>query len=99
MTVDTVTDIARTTLMLIIRLSAPMLLTSMIVGLVISIFQTITSIQEQTLSFVPKLIVTFLALMLTGGWIYTELSDFTTEIFTHFSEYIGSGAIFYSLLK
>ena len=65
MSADKVIDISRETVMLILKLSAPMLLASLVVGLIISLIQTITSIQEQTLTFVPKLIVTMLMLVLT----------------------------------
>ena len=67
-------------LMLVIKMSLPVLLTSMIVGLIISIFQTVTSIQEQTLTFVPKVICVFLMIMLTGNWMMTELSGFITNL-------------------
>ncbi len=95
MTVDTIIDIARETLTLIIKCSAPMLLTSLIVGLVISIFQTITSIQEQTLTFVPKLLLTFLVIILTGGWIMTELAEFTRELFHNFRSYVTAAGMFF----
>ena len=64
MTVSDVTAIASDALFLIIKVSAPILLVSLIVGLIISIFQTVTSIQEQTLTFVPKIIAVFLTLIL-----------------------------------
>ncbi len=89
MTIDTIVDIAREAVMIILRISAPMLISSMVVGLVISIFQTVTSIQEQTLTFVPKLIVTLLALVLTGGWILSTIIEFTQNLFSNFSHYIG----------
>ena len=95
MSVDTVIDIARETLTLIIKCSAPMLLTSLIVGLVISIFQTIASIQEQTLTFVPKLLLTFLVIILTGGWIMTELAEFTTELFRNFRNYVTAAGMLF----
>lgn len=85
---DTVLDIARETVSLIVKLSAPLLLASLVVGLVISLIQTITSIQEQTLTFVPKLLVTMLVLILTGGWMLTVLSEFTIELFSGFGRYI-----------
>ena len=88
MSQDTVIDIARETVSLIIKLSAPMLLASLVVGLVISLIQTITSIQEQTLTFVPKLLVTMLMILLTGGWMMTILAEFTTELFSGFGDYI-----------
>ncbi|MCR4996791.1 MAG: flagellar biosynthesis protein FliQ [Butyrivibrio sp.] len=75
-------------LMLVIKMSLPVLLTSMIVGLIISIFQTVTSIQEQTLTFVPKVICVFLMIMLTGNWMMTELSSFITLIWSDFSKYV-----------
>ncbi|MDF2472623.1 MAG: putative rane protein [Anaerocolumna sp.] len=81
-------DIARQTLWLIIKVSAPMLLTSLIVGLIVSVLQTITSIQEQTLTFVPKLIAIFLIIMLFGNWILTEVRDFAVELITNFGYYI-----------
>ena len=62
-----VLDIAREALFLIIKVSTPLLLISLIIGLVVSIFQTVTSIQEQTLTFVPKILVVFLGIMLLGG--------------------------------
>ena len=75
-------------LMLIIRMSLPVLLTSMIIGLVVSIFQTVTSIQEQTLTFVPKVIGVFLMIMLLGNWMMTELSGYITNLWSDFSKYV-----------
>lgn len=89
MTIDTVVDIARETLWVIVKVSAPMLGISLIVGLIISIFQTITSINEQTLTFLPKLLAIFAVLILAGSWILNSLSSFTTELFVNFSRYIG----------
>ena len=89
MTIDTVVDIARETLLVIVKVSAPMLGVSLIVGLIISIFQTITSINEQTLTFLPKLLAIFAVLILAGSWILNSLSSFTTELFTNFSRYLG----------
>lgn len=66
---------------LILITSAPMLLAALIVGLIIAIFQATTQIQEQTLAFVPKIIVIFLMLLLTGPWIITSLVDYTKDVF------------------
>lgn len=88
MTPDVAIDIAREALWTIIKVSSPMLLVSMIIGLIISIFQTITSIQEQTLTFVPKLIGIFTVLMLTGSWIFKTTADFMIELCSNFSKYI-----------
>ena len=89
MTVETVTDIAREALYLIIKCSAPLLLISLAVGLIVSVFQTVTSIQEQTLTFVPKIIAVFLTLMLLGGWMLNKMVDFMTKLWNNFSLYIG----------
>ncbi len=88
MSQDTVIDIARATVILILKLSAPMLLASLLIGLIVSLVQTVTSIQEQTLTFVPKLLVTLLMVILTGGWMMTSLSEFTVELFSGFGTYI-----------
>ena len=88
MTVDSVTAIVRDALYLIIKTSAPVLLISLVVGLIISIFQTATSIQEQTLTFVPKIISVFLGLMVFGHWILTSISEYMVELWTNFSLYI-----------
>ena len=73
MTEGQVLDIARQALYTIILCSAPLLIISLVVGLVVSIFQTVTSIQEQTLTFVPKIICVFLGMMIFGSWILTNL--------------------------
>lgn len=64
----------------IIKCSLPLLLVSLIVGLIISIFQTVTSIQEQTLTFVPKLLAIFITLLLTGNWIMQSCVEFFYHI-------------------
>lgn len=88
MSVDQVVDIARDMLLVIIEASAPMLLVSLIVGLVISIFQTVTSIQEQTLTFVPKLLAIFVVLILCGGWIMGTTRDFFIRLCSDFNQYL-----------
>ena len=91
MTVSDVTAIASDALFLIIKVSAPILLVSLIVGLIISIFQTVTSIQEQTLTFVPKILCVFIALMLCGSWMMDNLSDFMIDLWSNFSYYLSLG--------
>ncbi len=88
MTIDDVTAIMSNGLFMIIKIAVPVLLVSLIVGLSVSIFQTVTSIQDQTLTFVPKIIVVFLTLMVLGNWMLTELSTFVTKLWTSFSLYI-----------
>lgn len=80
-----VLDITRETMLMIIKASLPLLLTGLLIGLVISIFQTATSIQEQTLSFVPKIIGVFLAIILFGPWIINILQTYTIRMFSLFS--------------
>lgn len=89
MTQGLVLDIARDALYTIIICSAPLLLVSLIVGLIVSIFQTVTSIQEQTLTFVPKIICVFLGIMLIGSWILTNLTEFIDRLWGNFSIYLG----------
>ena len=84
-----VLDIAQEAIYLIIICAAPLLLISLVVGLVISIFQTVTSIQEQTLTFVPKIVAVFLGMMLFGSWILNNLSGFIDKLWSDFSMYIG----------
>jgi len=78
----------RETLYLIIKVSAPMLIVSLVVGLIVSVLQTVTSIQEQTLSFVPKLIAIFLVIMFAGDWIITSISEYFTYLAENFSTFI-----------
>ena len=85
-----VIDIARQALFLVLKSAAPMLLTSLVVGLEVSILQTITSIQEQTLTFVPKLVAVFLVIMLVGNWVITSIAEYTKELFSNFSYYINA---------
>lgn len=70
------------TVHLILLLSAPMLLSALTTGLIISILQATTQVQEQTLSFVPKIIATFVAIIVAGTWIASMLSSFAIQIFT-----------------
>ncbi len=74
-------DLLQQSLWLIILLSAPVLLANLVVGVGISIFQTVTQIQEATLSFVPKLLVSFVVLALTGPWITQMMVEFGRHIF------------------
>ncbi len=88
MTVDEVVAIANQALFAVIKVSAPVLLISMAVGLIISIFQTVTSIQEQTLTFVPKVLAIFLMLMLVGHWMLTEMANLMISLWSDFGVYV-----------
>lgn len=88
MTAGVVIDIAREVVWVIVKTSAPMLIVSLVVGLIISIFQTITSIQEQTLTFVPKFIAIMAVMVLAGGWILNSMSDLFVQLVQSIPQYI-----------
>lgn len=88
MSTGDVIDIAVQAVWLIIKCSAPMLISSLIVGLIISIFQTVTSIQEQTLTFVPKLIVILLVLVICGDWILNNIVEFIQNLYGRFGNMV-----------
>ncbi len=88
MTTADVIDITAQAIWLILKCSAPMLLSSLIVGLIISIFQTVTSIQEQTLTFVPKLVVILVVLIICGDWILNNIIAFMEDLFGRFGDYV-----------
>ncbi|HOF34731.1 MAG TPA: flagellar biosynthesis protein FliQ [Spirochaetota bacterium] len=79
----------REALMITLVVSAPLLGIGMIVGLIISIFQTTTSIQEQTLTFVPKIVAIFVAIIFFAGWMISMLTDYTRKIFMLISKLGG----------
>ena len=89
MSAEEIIDIARDAIWTIIKCSAPMLLISLVIGLIVSLFQTVTSIQEQTLTFVPKFIAIMAMVILAGNWILNDLVEYMTDLFNHFSAYIG----------
>lgn len=80
MTLGFVTALVRSGVLQVLMVSAPVLLIAVGVGLIISIFQATTSIQDQTLTFVPKIAAVMLALLLFGGWMFTALGDFTRQV-------------------
>ena len=88
MSIDVVMEIANEALYTIILTAAPLLLVSLVIGLIISIFQTVTSIQEQTLTFVPKILGVFITMMLLGHWMLTQLTTLITNLWSDFSIYI-----------
>lgn len=79
--------IAQEALWTIIETSAPLLLISLIVGLVISIFQTVTSIQEQTLTFVPKILAVFVGMMVFGSWMLNNMVSLMNTLWSNFAAY------------
>ena len=91
MTQEAVLDIASDAIWTIIVASGPLLLVSLIIGLIVSIFQTVTSIQEQTLTFVPKILAVFITIMISGSWMLNNMSGFMVDLWSNFSYYISMG--------
>lgn len=81
-------DLMQQALMTVMLTSAPMLLMGLVVGLIVSIFQTVTSIQEQTLAFVPKILAVFLAIIIFGPWISTNMKELFVDLYSNFSYYL-----------
>jgi flagellar biosynthetic protein FliQ len=89
MSTEFIIGLAGQAVYIVLETSAPMLILGLAVGLIISIFQATTQIQEQTLAFVPKIVAVLLALLLFGPWIITKLVDFTSQILGNLHMYIG----------
>ncbi len=83
MNTDAIMDVAINSMSVAITIAAPILLVSIIVGLAVSIFQATTHIQEQTLTFVPKVLSIVGVLLLLGSWMLSVMSNFITELFTN----------------
>ncbi|KQS60292.1 flagellar biosynthetic protein FliQ [Geodermatophilus sp. Leaf369] len=84
-----ITDLAVQTMIVAAKVSAPILLTALLVGFAISLFQAATQIQEPTLSFVPKMIAVAIALVVTGNWVLAELVSFTDQLFASLPALLG----------
>ncbi len=76
-----ITDVMRDAVGVVIKLGGPMLVLSMLAGVVIAIFQAVTQIHEQTISFILKVVIVVGVLLLAGGWMLTTLQEYTREIF------------------
>lgn len=88
MTVDLVVELANKALYTVILTSAPVLIISLVIGLIVSIFQTVTSIQEQTLTFVSKIVAVFVTLMILGHWMLNQMTNLMVDMWSDFSVYI-----------
>jgi flagellar biosynthetic protein FliQ len=89
MSPDTVIDLSQKTLYLIALISAPMLLSALAIGLLIGMFQAATSINEQTLSFIPKLMVLLLSILIAGPWMLSLLLNFSRQLYLDIPGLIG----------
>ena len=87
MTIGTIISILRNGVLEILVLASPVLGAALIVGLVVAIFQAVTSIQEQTLTFVPKIFAILVVLALLGGWMFTSMREYTVTLFSMISRF------------
>jgi flagellar biosynthetic protein FliQ len=86
---DFVIALAGQAVYVVLKASSPMLVLGLVVGLIVSIFQATTHIQEQTLAFVPKIVAVLVAMLLFGPWILNTLVDFTYNLLNNMYKYIG----------
>ncbi|TBM27014.1 flagellar biosynthesis protein FliQ [Hafnia paralvei] len=89
MTMDIAGDIMASGIRLVLLISVVAIIPSLLIGLCVSIFQATTQINEQTLSFLPRLVMTLLVLIFGGKWMLTQLSDFTINIFHQAAALVG----------
>jgi len=89
MTPDTIITIGQQALMVLLLVSAPLLLVALAVGLLVSIFQAATQINEMTLSFIPKLVAVFVTLIIAGPWILSTLIDYIRRLYMQIPTLIG----------
>ena len=86
---DLVIQLGQEALMVVLLVSAPMLGLGLIVGLAVSVFQATTSIQEQTLAFIPKIIAVFVAVLIFGPWMLSIMVEYVTNMLGNLPSYIG----------
>ncbi|WP_283153310.1 flagellar biosynthesis protein FliQ [Guptibacillus hwajinpoensis] len=89
MTPDMVISLAEDAVYTVIIISAPLLLIALGVGLIVSVFQAMTQIQEQTLAFIPKIVAVLLTIVLFGPWMLTTLLDYTSNLYQNLYRFIG----------
>ena len=81
---DVVVSLTMDAISVAMKVAVPMLLAGLVVGLIVSVFQAVTQIQEQTLTFAPKVVIVFVVLAMTGPWIGSQLVRFTFHVFDRF---------------
>jgi len=89
MTPESVMSIGRQAMEVTLMVSAPMLLVALVIGLIVSIFQAATQINETTLSFIPKLVGIFIALVVAGPWMLTIMLDYMRQLFSGIPGMVG----------
>jgi flagellar biosynthetic protein FliQ len=88
MTEDIVLSLGRDAIFTTVALSAPLLLAALVVGLIVSIFQAVTQINEATLTFIPKMLAIVVVLVVMAPWMTQMLTSYTTELFTSLPDYV-----------
>ena len=82
-------DVARDAILTVLKIASPVLLVGLVVGLIVSIFQATTQIQEQSLHFVPKILAMLITMLLLGTWMLTTMSEFTLRVYENMLRFIG----------
>jgi flagellar biosynthetic protein FliQ len=91
MTDTTVVNMAAQALLLVLKLAGPILAATLVVGIVVSVLQAVTSVQESTLSFVPKLIAVGLVVLFAGHWMVTQVTTYTDSLFGGIARLVNAG--------
>ncbi len=87
---DTVVNLATQAMTLSLKVAGPILIVGLVVGIVVSLFQAVTQIQEQSLSFIPKIVAVGLIIMLLGPWMLTQIVDWTQNLYMSIPQLIGA---------
>lgn len=87
---DVVVSLATQALSVSMKIALPLLLVGLVVGLIVSIFQSVTQIQEQTLTFIPKIVATFAVLMIAGPWMLNQLLSYAEELWLSIPQMVGA---------
>ncbi|MCM3123298.1 flagellar biosynthesis protein FliQ [Mesobacillus sp. AQ2] len=89
MTAESVISIAERGIYTVLMISGPLLILALVVGLIVSIFQATTQIQEQTLAFVPKIVAVLVGIIFFGPWMLSYMLSYATEIFSNLTRFVG----------
>ncbi len=86
---DTVVNLATQAMTLSLEVAGPILIVGLVIGVLVSLFQAVTQIQEQSLSFIPKIVAVAVTILLLGPWMLTQVVDWTTNLYTSIPQLIG----------
>jgi flagellar biosynthetic protein FliQ len=88
---DTVINLGQQAMSLVLKVGAPLLVTGLVVGLIVSVFQTITQIQEQSLTFIPKIAATAVVIVVAGPWMLNQLLGYTENLYRAIPTLVSGG--------